>query len=127
MTDHEIAYKIRGCIYTVYRELGPGLLETIYEEALAEELTRNGLYVERQKDVPVIYKGLPLKTWQRLDLLVEHRVIVELKAVEDMKALFYKQTYCYLRVTGFDLAVLVNFNCDDITHNMHNLYRKKKD
>ena len=82
MADSEITYQIRGAIYDVYKTLGPGLLESVYEEALAFELQQRGLKVERQKQVPVIYKRNVLKTELRLDLLVEGRVIVELKSVE---------------------------------------------
>ena len=85
MTLNEITYEIRGAIYDVYKDLGPGLLESVYEEALAFELEQRGLKIERQKQVPIIYKGNVLKTELRLDLLIEDQVIVELKSVEEMK------------------------------------------
>ena len=78
MTVNEITYEIRGAVYDVYKALGPGLLESVYEEALVYELEQRGLKVERQKQVPIIYKGNVLKTELRLDLLVEDNVIVEL-------------------------------------------------
>ncbi len=114
MADSEITYQIRGAIYDVYKTLGPGLLESVYEEALAFELQQRGLKVERQKQVPVIYKGNVLKTELRLDLLVEGRVIVELKSVEEMKKVFYKQLLTYLRLMNLKVGVLVNFNTDNI-------------
>ncbi len=114
MTDNELTYQIRGAIYDVYKALGPGLLESVYEEALAYELQQRGLMVERQKLVPIIYKGNVLKTELRLDILVEGRVIVELKSVEEMKKVFYKQLLTYLRLMNLNVGILVNFNTDNI-------------
>ena len=114
MTDNEITYEIRGAIYDVYKALGPGLLESVYEEALVFELEQRGLAVKRQKQVPIIYKGNVLKTELRLDLIVEDQVIVELKSVEEMKRVFAKQLLTYLRLMGKKVGILVNFNTDDI-------------
>ena len=114
MTDNELTYQIRGAIYDVYKALGPGLLESVYEEALAYELQQRGLMVERQKLVPIIYKGNVLKTELRLDILVEGRVIVELKSVEEMKKVFYKHLLTYLRLMNLNVGILVNFNTDNI-------------
>ena len=114
MTDNEITYQIRGAVYDVYKALGPGLLESVYEEALAFELQQRGLKVERQKHVPIIYKDNVLKTELRLDLLVEDRVIVELKSVEEIKKVFYKQLLTYLRLMNLKVGILVNFNTDNI-------------
>jgi GxxExxY protein len=114
MTENEISYQIRGAIYDVFKTLGPGLLESVYEEALVYELEQRGLSVERQKLVPVVYKGVTLKTDLRLDLLVEDKVIVELKSVTEMKDVFYKQTLTYCKLLNKKLGILVNFNVDDI-------------
>lgn len=114
MTINEVTYQIRGAIYDLYKELGPGLLESVYEEALAFELEQRGLKVERQKSVPITYKGNVLKTELRLDLLVEDEVIVELKSVEEMKKVFAKQLLTYLRLMNKRLGLLVNFNTDNI-------------
>ena len=114
MTINEITYEIRGAIYEVYKNLGPGLLESVYEEALDFELQQRGLKVERQKPVPIIYKGVTLTTDLRLDLLVEESVIVELKSVEEMKKLFSKQLLTYLRLMNKKVGLLVNFNTDNI-------------
>ena len=114
MTLSEITYEIRGAIYDVYKALGPGLLESVYEEALVFELEQRGLTVERQKQVPITYKGNVLKTELRLDLLVEDTVIVELKSVEDVKKVFAKQLLTYLRLMNKKAGLLVNFNTDDI-------------
>jgi GxxExxY protein len=114
MTINQISYQIRGAIYDVYKTLGPGLLESVYEEALVFELEQRGLKVERQKPVPIIYKGNTLKTELRLDLLVEDQIIVELKSVAEMKDIYYKQTLTYCRLMNKKLGILVNFNVDDI-------------
>lgn len=114
MTDNEITYEIRGAVYDVYKELGPGLLESVYEEALCFELEQRGLTVERQVQVPIKYKGNVLKTELRLDVFVENQVIVELKSVEEMKKVFAKQLLTYLRLMDKRVGLLVNFNTDDI-------------
>ena len=118
MTINDITYEIRGAIYDVYKELGPGLLESVYEEALCFELEKRGLKVERQVEVPIHYKGNELKTPLRLDLLVEDKVIVELKSVEEMKPVFAKQLLTYLRLMDKRIGVLVNFNTEDILKSM---------
>ncbi|MBO4907466.1 MAG: GxxExxY protein [Bacteroidaceae bacterium] len=114
MTDNDITYEIRGAIYDVYKKLGPGLLESVYEEAMVYELKKRCLKVERQKDVPIHYDGQILKTPLRLDLLVQDRVVVELKSVKELQDVFFKQTRTYLRLLGLKVGILVNFNTDDI-------------
>ena len=118
MTDNEITYEIRGAVYDVYKELGPGLLESVYEEALCFELEKRGLTVERQVQVPIKYKGIVLKTELRLDLLVENQIIIELKSVEEMKNVFYKQLLTYLLLMNKKVGLLVNFNTEDILSSM---------
>lgn len=118
MTDNDITYEIRGAIYDVYKELGPGLLESVYEEALVFELEKRGLEVSRQVEVPIRYKGNELKTALRLDVLVEDQVIVELKSVEEMKPVFAKQLLTYLKLMDKRVGILVNFNTDDILKSM---------
>ena len=118
MTDNDITYEVRGAIYDVYKELGPGLLESVYEEALCYELEQRGLKVERQLEVPIRYKGNELKTALRLDVLVEDKVIVELKSVEEMKPVFAKQLLTYLKLMDTRVGILVNFNTDDILKSM---------
>ena len=114
MTENEITYEIRGAIYNVYKNLGPGLLESVYEEAMVYELQKRGLKVERQKEVPIVYDGHVLQTGMRLDLLVEGKVIVELKSVQEMREVFWKQTLTYHRLLKLRVGILVNFNVDNI-------------
>jgi len=118
MTLNEITYQIRGAIYDVYNELGPGLLESVYEEALVYELQKRNLIVERQKVVPIRYKDVLLKTELRLDLLVEDEVIVELKSVKELLDVHFKQTLTYCRLLDKRLGILVNFNTDCIKDNI---------
>ena len=121
MTDNEITYQIRGAIYDVYKALGPGLLESVYEEALVYEIEQRGLHVERQKQVPIPYKGNLLKTELRLDLLVEDSVVVELKSVDEMKKVFAKQLLTYLRLLDKKVGILVNFNTDNILKDIYRI------
>lgn len=114
MTDNELTYEIRGAIFDVYNALGPGLLESVYEEVLCFELQQRGLDVRRQVEVPICYKGNTLKTALRLDLIVEDRGIVELKSVEEMKPVFAKQTLTYLRLMNLHVGLLVNFNTSNL-------------
>lgn len=114
MTENQLSYEIRGAIYDVYKALGPGLLESVYEEALAYELKKRGLKVERQKEVPIHYDGRLLNTSLRLDMLVEDQIIIELKSVKEMQEVFFKQTRTYLRLMNLHLGILVNFNVDNI-------------
>ena len=118
MEETQLTYEIRGAIFDVYNTLGPGLLESVYEEALSYELEQRGLKVDRQVQVPIQYKGNTLKTELRLDLLVENRVIVELKSVEELQKVHYKQLLTYLRLMDKHVGLLVNFNCQDILSNI---------
>jgi GxxExxY protein len=121
MTDNELTYIIRGAIWDVYNALGPGLMESVYEEVLCFELTQKGLKVERQKQVPLFYKGVKLKTDLRLDILVEDQIIIELKSVEEMKPVFYKQTKTYLKLMNKHLGLLVNFGEYDMRDGIHRI------
>jgi GxxExxY protein len=102
--------KIIGAAIEVHRTLGPGLLESVYEECLAYELRKLGLKVERQLSLPITYKDVKLDAGFRIDLLVEGRILIELKAVEKMIPLFERQTLTYMRLSGTNTALLLNFN-----------------
>ena len=117
--ENDLSYTIIGAIYNVYNNLGPGLLESVYESALAYELTKKGLRVDRQVEVPILYENIKIESNLRLDMLVEDLVIVELKSVLEMKDVFYLQIDTYLKLTGKHLGLLVNFNTDDIVHSIH--------
>jgi GxxExxY protein len=114
MTERHLTYKIRGAIYSVYNALGPGLLESVYEAALCYELRKQGLQVENQVKLDVMYDGTILPIDFRLDILVENSVIIELKSVEELKPVHHKQLLTYLRIANKHIGFLVNFNTDDI-------------
>ena len=105
----EVATEIVDAAFSVHGALGPGLLESIYETCLAYELEQRGWQVARQVSVPIRYRGVKLDGGLRLDLLVEDRVIVEVKAVERMNLVFAAQVLSYLRLTGLRLGFLINF------------------
>ena len=115
MTENDISYKIRGAIFKVYNNLGPGLLESVYSKALTYELEKEGLKVKKELPVPVVYDDIELDVGFRLDLLVENKVIVEIKSVEKLAKVHHKQVLTYLKITDLSLAILVNFNVDEIT------------
>jgi GxxExxY protein len=110
MTINDITYKIRGAIFTVHKELGPGLLESVYEAALAYELEEMGLDVKTQMGLPVAYKGIKLELGFRLDILVNDEVIIEIKSVEKLNNVHKKQLLTYLKLAEKKLGILVNFN-----------------
>lgn len=121
ITENDISYIIRGCVFDVYNELGPGLLESVYEAALSYELKEKGLQIKTQVGLPVNYKNTKLELGFRLDLLVEDKVIVELKSIETIAEVHHKQVLTYLRLTGLELGLLINFNSQDISKS---IYRK---
>ena len=106
---NKITEKIIGCAIEVHRNLGPGLLESIYESALCYELNEKDVICKKQVNIPIIYKGLSLGEY-RIDLLVENEIIVELKAVDKIEPVFEAQLLTYLKVTGKRSGLLINFN-----------------
>ena len=118
MEERELLYQIRGAIYDTYYALGPGLLEKLYEEALTHFLQKRGLEVKRQVALPVEVDGIILSSPLILDILVENRVIIELKSVLEMKNVFHCQILTYLRLAKLHRGILVNFNTDDIDHSI---------
>ncbi|MFN3649057.1 MAG: GxxExxY protein [Armatimonadota bacterium] len=109
---NQLSESIIGAAIRVHQELGPGLLESTYEACLAFELRELGLEVETQKALPVVYRGVRLDCGYRLDLLVEERVVVEIKAVDALAAIHEAQVLSYLRHSGCCLGLLINFNVE---------------
>lgn len=118
--------KIIGAAIEVHKKLGPGLLETVYQAALAMELTIQGHRVEREVLIPVVYKGLVLDAAYRADIIVDDLIIIELKATENDNPLFYKQLYTYLKLADKRLGLLINFNnerlVDGVQRVVHDLW-----
>jgi GxxExxY protein len=119
MTENDISYKIRGAIFKVYNELGPGLLESVYEAALNYQLNKDGFEVKTQVPVSVIYDNQDLNVGFRIDILVEDKVIIEIKSVEELSKVHHKQILTYLKLTKLKLGILVNFNCNNILESIH--------
>ena len=110
MTDKELTHQIIGAAIEVHRLLGPGLLESTYEECLCHELAQRTLPFERQKAVPVVYKGVKLDCGYRLDLLVSDRVVLELKSVDSLAPIHDSVLLTYLKLSGHRIGLLINFN-----------------
>lgn len=110
MTENEISLIIVNTAYHVHYTLGPGLLESVYEEIMYYELCKQGLNVQRQQSIPIIWDELKMEIGFRADLIVESKVIVELKSVETIASVHPKQLLTYLKVTGMRLGLLINFN-----------------
>ncbi len=110
MTENEIARKIVDICYNMHFDLGPGLLESVYEEILFHEIRQQKIGVERQKAIPVFWKNLKMEIGFRADLIVENKVILELKSVENIAPVHHKQLLTYLKLTGLKLGLLINFN-----------------
>ena len=120
MTENYISRQVVGAAIEVHRELGgPGLLEGIYEEALAFELQSAGLDVKRQKLLPILYKGVEIKKPLCLDLLVENKVVVEVKAVDKFNPIFAAQLLTYLRLGRYKLGLLLNFGDAYLKNGIH--------
>lgn len=109
MTENEIATVVVDACYAVHTTLGPGLLESVYESVLAYEIEKRGLKTTRQQSIPVIYEGIYFDEGFRADLIVEEKVIIELKSVEKVAPVHKKQLLTYLRLTDRKLGLLVNF------------------
>lgn len=118
MEENDISFKIRGCIFKVFNTLGPGLLESVYEAALAYELQELNLRVETQVPIPVIYNQIRLDLGFRADMIVEKKVLIEIKSFENIAEGHHKQVLTYLKLTGIKLGLLVNFNSEEITRSI---------
>ena len=128
MTENEISRQIYECAIEVHRGLGgPGLLESVYEEALAWELAERGLSVRRQVSLPVVYKGNVLESSLRIDLIVGDKVIVECKATTLYNDLFETQTLTYLRLANLKLGLVINFGEKLVKNGIHRVVNGLKD
>ena len=110
MTINNLTRSIIGSAIEVHKELGPGLLESTYEACLFYELNQKGLFVEKQKTLPVKYKGIELEIGYRIDLLVENQVLIELKSVKEILPIHSAQLLSYLKISNLQIGLLFNFN-----------------
>jgi GxxExxY protein len=114
MTENQLSYIIRGAIFKVYKKLGAGLFENVYKHILKYELEKLGLIVKMEVILPVVYDDHKFDIGFRLDLLVNDKIIIEIKSVEKLADVHHKQTITYLKLTGLKLGILVNFNSNNI-------------
>ncbi len=121
MTENEIATAVLDHAFTLHRTLGPGLLESVYEKALFYDLVESGLLVQSQLPVPLVYKEVKFEAGFRLDLLVENKVIVELKAIDNLAPVHFAQTLTYLKLSNKRLGLLINFNNKLLKDGIHRI------
>ena len=118
---NDLSYRIIGCAIEVHKHLGPGLLESVYEACMIDEMNNAGLFIKSQVYVPVLYKGKDLGGILKLDLLVNDIIIIEEKAVDVMIPLFKAQLLSYLKLTGKPKGLLINFHCENIKEQLVSL------
>lgn len=121
MSENDISYKIIGCALEVHKALGPGLLESAYQACLFYELNKTALLIEMEKPMPVIYQGVRMDCGYRIDLLVERKVVVEIKSVEALHSVHKAQVLTYMRLGNYKLGLLINFNVVKLTHGIERL------
>ena len=121
MNENEISYKIIGCAIDLHKNLGHGLLESAYEAALEYDLKQLGLRVETQLAMPFVYRGVTQDVGYRLDLLVERKVIIELKSLENLAPVHFAQTLTYLKLANLKLALLINLNTKIMKEGIHRI------
>lgn len=124
MDENEISYLVRKCIFNVYNKLGPGLLEIVYQHILIYELEENGLDIKSEIEIPVIYDRKKFDLNFRIDILVENKVILELKSVKNLEEIHYKQLQTYLKLSDKRLGLLINFNTTNILDGIKRVVNK---
>ncbi len=124
MNENEISYKCIGAAIDIHKSIGPGLLESAYENALAYDLKELGFNVKQQVAMPFIYKEVRQEVGYRLDLLINNKVIIEVKAVETVALVHYAQLLTYLKLSGLKLGLLINFNAKTLKDNIHRVVNK---
>jgi len=121
MTENELSYKIIGIAIELHKTIGPGLLESAYENALSYVLRQLGFDVKQQQPMPFIYKGIKQDVGYRIDLIVENKVIIEVKSIENLAPVHFAQTLTYLKLSNKKLALLINFNTKILKNGIHRI------
>jgi len=124
MNENQLSYEIIGAAIELHKNIGPGLLESTYENALAYDLGLMGFNVQQQVPMPFIYKDVKQEVGYRLDLLVDNKVIIELKAVENLMPVHYSQLLTYLKLSDLKLGLLINFNVKYLKGNIHRVVNR---
>ena len=126
MDDNELTYKIIACAIEVHRNLGPGLLESAYQKCLIYELEKAGLKYEVEKPMPLVYKDMKLEQGYRMDIVVEERVVVELKSVDAILDVHEAQILTYMKLGNYELGLLINFNVALLKKGINRFIHTKK-
>jgi GxxExxY protein len=121
MTENELSYKIIGIALEVHKSLGPGLLESVYENALSHDLRESGFMVTCQVPMPFVYKAVKMEVGYRVDLIVEDKVLVEIKSIESLAPVHFAQALTYLKLSGIKLGLLINFNVKTLKDSIHRI------
>ena len=121
MIENEISYKVIGAALEIHKNIGPGLLESAYENALAFDLREIGFEVKQQAAMPFIYKDIKQDVGYRIDLIVNDKVIIEIKSVENLAPVHFAQTLTYLKLSGLKLGLLINFNTKILKEGIHRI------
>lgn len=121
MDENELSYKIIGVALKMHSALGPGLLESVYEAALAHDLIELGFDVKKQTSLPFIYKGIKMDAGYRIDLLINNKVIIEIKSIDTLAPVHFAQTLTYLKLSELKLALLINFNVKSLKEGIHRI------
>src|SRR5690606_38175599 len=121
MNENEISYKIIGCALDLHRKIGPGLLESAYENAIAYDLREIGFDVAQQAPMPFVYKEIKMDLGYRIDLLVNQKVIIEIKSIENLAPVHFSQVLTYLKLSEKKLGLLINFNTKSLKEGIHRL------
>ena len=126
MTENEIAKQVFDCSLSIHRTLGPGLLKSTYQECLYFEIQKQGLHIEKEKALPLIYKDIELEVGYRIDLIIENKFIVEIKAVEALNDVHFAQVLTYLKLSKCTLGMLINFNVSLIKNGIRRVINSGK-
>lgn len=124
MSENEISYKIIGVAIELHKNVGPGLLESVYENALCDDLKQAGLNVACQVPMPFVYKDVKMEVGYRMDMVVVEKVLIEIKAVETLAPVHYAQTLTYIKLSGLKLGLLINFNVKTLKDSIHRIVNK---
>ena len=116
MTENELASKVIGIAIEIHKILGPGLLESAYKECMFYKIAKSGLWVEKEKPMPLIFEEVKLDCGYRIDLLIEHKLVIELKSVDALNDIHLAQTLTYLKLNNYKLGLLINFNVTVLKH-----------
>ena len=119
MTENQLSYQIIGTALELHKNIGPGLLESVYENALAYDLRELGLDVKQQVAMPFVYKEIKMDVGYRIDIVVENKVIIEVKSVENLAPVYFSQILTYLKLSNIKLGLLINFNTKTLKEGIH--------